>query len=197
MNPREFADALASGKKFIDSETGKVVSIYGGVDIQGDCIGVTDNGETIKVNAKKLEISKEPDKKTDSEKLDELIAQLTVGKEEDIETSEPKKSELLNALIENLNNEHIHLYASVVPLVELFPEGIPVDQLTDIGKKRYEESIEIIKNEKITHHNIENAIKNNITLLDFNKAMTDVINAAREEEHEQNKDDEVKTQADE
>ncbi|MBE5820907.1 MAG: hypothetical protein E7310_08955 [Clostridiales bacterium] len=73
MKPREFADAMLRGEKFFDSVSGEIISIYGGPDINGEVVGFTDDGRRIDANAKNLELANVKDKKSDSEKLAEML----------------------------------------------------------------------------------------------------------------------------
>ena len=66
----EYIEAI--GEKFLDSESGEIISIYGGPDITGDVVGYTDDGRMIKDNAKNLELAQIKDTKSDTEKLSEI-----------------------------------------------------------------------------------------------------------------------------
>ena len=108
MNPKEFADRIANKEKFYDTETGKIVTIEGLVDITGETYGKTDDGEIIKVNAKNLESTnqKSDDKRTDTEKLANLLKEMGINPE-DVgvgmeESTKPENEEGVSITPENI-----------------------------------------------------------------------------------------------
>ena len=84
MEPIEFAEALNRGEKFLDPESGEIISIYGGADITGDVVGYTDDGRMIKANAKNLELAQIKDTKSDTEKLSEILDDMGIDNLENI-----------------------------------------------------------------------------------------------------------------
>ena len=114
MKPREFAEALNRGEKFLDPESGEIISIYGGADITGDVVGYTDDGRMIKANAKNLELPQIKDTKSDTEKLSEILDDMGIDNLENIVEAIKKGDEEYlikhkQELIENIGNINIRL----------------------------------------------------------------------------------------
>ena len=115
MEPIEFAEALINrGEKFLDPESGEIISIYGGADITGDVVGYTDDGRMIKANAKNLELAQIKDTKSDTEKLSEILDDMGIDNLENIVEAIKKGDEEYlikhkQELIENIGNINIRL----------------------------------------------------------------------------------------
>ena len=114
MEPIEFAEALNRGEKFLDPESGEIISIYGGADITGDVVGYTDDGRMIKANAKNLELAQIKDTKSDTEKLSEILDDMGIDNLENIVEAIKKGDEEYlikhkQELIENIGNIKIRL----------------------------------------------------------------------------------------
>ena len=114
MEPIEFAEALNRGEKFLDPESGEIISIYGGADITGDVVGYTDDGRMIKANAKNLELAQIKDTKSDTEKLSEILDDMGIDNLENIVEAIKKGDEEYlikhkQELIENIGNINIRL----------------------------------------------------------------------------------------
>ena len=116
MEPIEFAEALNRGEKFLDPESGEIISIYGGADITGDVVGYTDDGRMIKANAKNLELAQTQikDTKSDTEKLSEILDDMGIDNLENIVEAIKKGDEEYlikhkQELIENIGNIKIRL----------------------------------------------------------------------------------------
>lgn len=119
MEPIEFAEALNRGEKFLDPESGEIISIYGGADITGDVVGYTDDGRMIKANAKNLELAqikdtKIKDTKSDTEKLSEILDDMGIDNLENIVEAIKKGDEEYlikhkQELIENIGNIKIRI----------------------------------------------------------------------------------------
>ena len=115
MEPIEFAEALNRGEKFLDTESGEIISIYGGADITGDVVGYTDDGRMIKANAKNLELAQKiKDTKSDTEKLSEILDDMGIDNLENIVEAIKKGDEEYlikhkQELIENIGNINIRL----------------------------------------------------------------------------------------
>ena len=71
LGPRELAEAMRNKNKVMDSETGVVFTPIT-VDVTGNVAGITDDGKTIQIHAKNLEIAKGT-AKSDAELLEEMM----------------------------------------------------------------------------------------------------------------------------
>ena len=76
MTPSEFAEAVYRGETFYDRVNHVEISIFGGVDIEGNLKGLTEDGRIIKTNAKNLTIAGKKADINDSQVLNDFENQV-------------------------------------------------------------------------------------------------------------------------